>query len=220
MRTGAVVIALLGVILAGCEATASPSVTPVPPSATPAIALGTASPTAPAVATSRPTPRTTPLAPPPPPTDVKIERQGCYWGSDSTGVTGTCTTTITWKKAVTKGTEVRVYGVTDCLSLTERPGDGSCLVKRTSVPVAARKLIAKAPASKGKIIWEGPAWRNLMVQADPGGPRDQRYAVDRHGDETYFAIVVSAYNAAGHSRFIIADAGTWCYDTGCKGWGP
>ena len=98
-----------------------------------------------------------PLAPPPPPTGVRIERQGCYWGSDSTGITGTCTTTITWKKAGTKGTEIRaVWGDRLPVGMTERPGDGSCLVKHGSVPHPARRLIAKAPASKCKIVWTGP----------------------------------------------------------------
>jgi hypothetical protein len=219
MRSGAVVIAMLGVILAGCEATATPSLASFTTSSAPAIALATASPSAPPAATPRPTPRATPLAPPPPPTGVRIRRQGCYWGSDSTGVTGTCITTITWKKAIAKGTEIRVYGVTGCLSLTERPGDGSCLVKHTSVPVSARRLIAKAPASEGKIVWKGPAWRALIFQSETDGPTYQ-YAVDSNGVETYFAIVVAAYNSAGNSKFVIADAGTWCYQTGCEGWGP
>ena len=145
---------------------------------------------------------------------------GMLLGSDRTGVPpGKCTTTITWKKAATKGTEIRVYGVTGCLSLTERQGDGSCLVKHTLVPASARKLIAKAPASKGKIVWTGPSWRDL-VQGDTGGTAYTAYGVDRHGDDIYFAIVLAAYNAAGHSKFVIADAGQWCYDTGCDGWGP
>ncbi len=41
--------------------------------------------------------------------------------------------------------------------------------------------------------------------------------VAQHGDETYYAIVVAAYNAAGHSKFIIAEAGPWCSDAGCEG---
>ena len=220
MRSAAVVIAVVSVILAGCEATATPSVTSAAASQSPAISQATVSPVTPAAATPHPTPRPTPLASPPPPTAVTIERQGCFWGSDRTGVPpGKCTTTITWKKAATKGTEIRVYGVTGCLSLTERQGDGSCLVKHTLVPASARKLIAKAPASKGKIVWNGPSWRDL-VQGDTGGTAYTAYGVDRHGDDIYFAIVLAAYNAAGHSKFVIADAGQWCYDTGCDGWGP
>jgi hypothetical protein len=79
-----------------------------------------------------------------------------------------------------------------------------------------RKLIARAPASDGKVSWTGPAWLDV-ISTDTGGPRYQAIGVDRHGDDIYFAIVVTASNEEGNSKFIIADAGTWCYDTGCEG---
>ncbi len=148
---------------------------------------------------------------------VRITRQGCYTGPDPDGVPpGTCTTTVTWKKVATKGTEIEVYGVTRCLSLTERAGEGSCLVRDTAVPPSARKLIARAPASDGTVSWTGPAWLDV-ISSDTGGPRSQAIGVDRHDDDIYFAIVVAATNEVGHSKFIIADAGTWCFDTGCVG---
>ncbi len=109
-----------------------------------------------------------------------------------------------------------MYGVTGCLSLEERVGDGSCLVLHTAVPPSVRRLIARAAASKGTVSWTGPAWLDV-IQADTGGPSYQAIGVDRHGDDIYFAIVVTASNEAGHSKFIIADAGTWCYDTACVG---
>jgi hypothetical protein len=124
--------------------------------------------------------------------------------------------TVTWKKVATKGTEIRVYGVTGCLSMTDEGLDGSCLVLHTPLPPSIRKLIARAPASKGAISWTRPAWQDVIV-ADTGGPALWQFGVDRRGDDIFFAIVVAAYNDVGHSKFIIADAGTWCYDTGCAG---
>jgi len=162
------------------------------------------------------TPRPKPESPPPP-KNVRIARQGCYTGPDPDGVpSGKCTTTITWEKTTTAGTHIEVYGVIGCLSAGDRAGEGSCLVRDTAVPPASRKLIARVPASDGTVSWTGPAWRDL-VDADTGGPDYRAIGVDRHGDDLFFAIVVTASNEAGHSRFIIADAGTWCYDTGCAG---
>jgi len=109
-----------------------------------------------------------------------------------------------------------VYGVTGCLSIKEEAGDGSCLVLDTVVPTSVRKFIARAAASKGTLSWTRPAWLDV-IESDTGGPRHQAIGVDRHGDDIYFAIVVTASNEAGQSKFIIADAGTWCYDTGCVG---
>ncbi|HET9083214.1 MAG TPA: hypothetical protein VFN41_02335, partial [Candidatus Limnocylindrales bacterium] len=154
---------------------------------------------------------------PPPPQGVRIAREGCYSGPTPDGVPpGKCTVTLTWNKVATKRTEMRVYGITGCLSMREQAGDGSCLVLHTAVPAATRQLIARAPASKGTISWTRPAWLDVL-QSDTGGPYYRAIGVDRRGDDVYFAIVVAAYNETGHSKFIIADAGTWCYDTGCAG---
>jgi hypothetical protein len=66
------------------------------------------------------------------------------------------------------------------------------------------------------VSWARPAWLD-NVDVDTGGPRSQAIGVDRNGDDIYFAIVVTASNEAGQSKFVIADAGSWCYDTGCAG---
>ena len=79
-----------------------------------------------------------------------------------------------------------------------------------------RKLIAKVPASDGTVSWTGPPWQDV-IESNTGSAAFTAIGVDHHDDDTYFAIVVAAYNDAGHSKFIIADAGTWCYDTGCEG---
>jgi hypothetical protein len=86
----------------------------------------------------------------------------------------------------------------------------------TAVPASARKLITRIPAANGMVSWAGPAWLDV-IDADTGGPRSQAIGVDRHGDDIYFAIIVASSNEAGRSKFVIADAGTWCYDTGCVG---
>jgi hypothetical protein len=66
------------------------------------------------------------------------------------------------------------------------------------------------------VSWTGPAWLD-NVERDTSEPTRRAFGVDRHGDDLYFAIVVAASNAAGQSEDVIADAGGWCYDTGCEG---
>src|SRR4029453_5423117 len=207
-----------GVIVVGCAAAAAPSV-PIPASSSTtsqAITTPTTSPSS--VPRTNATPLATPRPTPPPPlTAVKTTRQGCYTGSEPDGVpSGTCTTTITWKKIATEGTEIEVYGVNGCLSRREGADDGSCLVPDTPVPASARKLIARAPVANGAVSWTGPAWLDV-IDADTGAPRSQAIGVDRHGDDIYFAIIVASSNEAGGSKFVMADAGSWCYDTGCEG---
>jgi hypothetical protein len=165
------------------------------------------------------TPDPAPLAPPPP-TAIRLKRHGCYTGREDVvgGTPGDCTTTMTWKEAVTDGTEIRVYGVTGCLSATEsaieRTGGGSCLIEGTAVPASMRVLIAKAPAADGGVSWTRPALAGV-IPVETGGRAFDAIGVDRLGDDVFSAIVVAAYNSTGHSKFIIADAGTWCYGPGC-----
>ena len=153
MRTRTGILVVLGIVLAGCGTAASPSAPSPVTSSTPPqeVAAVTTAPT-PDAPTAAATPRPTPATPPPPPTAVRITREGCYTGPDGDGVpSGVCTQTVTWNEAVTKGTEIRVYGVTRCILQTQRAGDGQCLGKHTPVPAALRKLIARAPASKGSV---------------------------------------------------------------------
>jgi hypothetical protein len=169
------------------------------------------------MASPRPTARPTPIGPPPPPTAVRLTRKGCYTGRDPDGVpSGECRTTVTWEPSVTNGTEIRVYGLTKCLSATEDAEEGSCLLEGTPIAASELRLVAKAPASARSVKWSAPPWQDLITDAS-GGPAFETFGVDRHGDDIYFAIVVAAYNEAGNSTFITADAGTWCYDTGCEG---
>ena len=95
--------------------------------------------------------------------------------------------------------EIRVYGVTECINNV----DGEpCLVLHTALPDSVRDLVAKAPAADGSAGWTWPGWENI------GGAM----AVNPDGDHYYYAFVAAAYNAAGHSKFIILDSSTACPD--------
>lgn len=224
MQTRIAVLAVLGIVLAGCGADATRS---SPSPATSSIASQALAPvlsSAPPSPTLDPTPAGAATASPgatapapPPPTAVRMTREGCYTGPDPGPIpSGECIQTVTWKEVATRGTEVRVYGVTRCLLQTERTGSGECLRNDTRVPGAVRRLIASAPASAGLVSWTRPAWLD-NVQVASGDPASRAFGVDRDGDDIYFGILVAAYDAGGRSTFVVADAGGWCYDTGCAG---
>src|SRR6187551_1694740 len=172
-----VAVAILGVILVGCDVTVAPSV-PIPGSSstsakTTATQSVTPSPVPSATATGHATHDPTPAAAPPLPDAVTVTRAGCYTGPTGGEVPpGTCTTTVTWNAVSVEGTEIEAYGVTGCLSRTEDAGDGSCLEPDTPVPPSARKLIARVPAENGFVSWTGPAWLDVIDTAI-GGPRSQ-----------------------------------------------
>ena len=111
---------------------------------------------------------------------------------------------MTWESPRTKGVEVRVYGVTECLALPAHPDPdtkGPCLVKNTRLPASVRTLLATAPASAGKVSW---SW----TEEEPGC--DLWYPVGRAPDgQEYYAVVVAAYSTSGHSIFVIAEPGGW-----------
>ena len=195
-RLGPVLVAVALFVL-GC----SPAATP-PPSTTAPSADGSSAPASPspsadvaAVASPTPTPTASPLKPPPAPKGVKLATKG----SDprNVGYDTKMTITVSWASPTDAGTQIRVFGVEDCMP---PPGKdpAPCLVKNTPLPASARTLIAKAPASKGKVTWTWPAWDDIAgnVAAD--------------GNKTYASIVVAAYNAAGHSRFVIVQTGEFC----------
>ena len=171
------------------SAVANPSATPVDPSPS----------TPPVVA--EPTPSSKPSTPPPaaavPPAPTGVRMTVVQTDLIEEGYYANLTTTIKWKAPLAAGTEIRVYGVTACFA---PPEGGPCLVEHTALPGNVRDLIAKAPASKGKLSWTWPAWDDI------GG------ALMAHGDKTYQAIVIAAYNADGHSKFIIVKSGEWCPD--------
>ncbi len=203
-----VIAALLTLVVAACDGTASASVQPVAlesdADATVAVtvtATATASPAQTDSATPRPTPEPTPEPTPPPP--PKPKGVTFEWHNeviegapgDTDGI-GDYILTVTWERPRTKGTHIRVYGVTKCFE----PGasgvdDDSCLRKGTPLPSRLRVLVAKEPASMGTVTFRLPL-------GDQGGwAKDGR---DIH------SFVIAAYNDSGHSIFEIVDPGSYC----------
>jgi len=115
-------------------------------------------------------------------------------------VTYQVTHTVRWKAPRTEGVEIRVYGVTECLSKPSDPPPGTsgpCLVEHTLLPPSVMVLAASAPAAAGEISWIAPF--HYECAGPPVGPDGLDYQ----------AIVIAAYNAAGHSIFAIAHPGDW-----------
>ena len=178
---------------------AAPLDTATPP-ATPASAVPTAS--FPPPPTSRPTPKATAATVPAKPTGVTFTTDSV----ELPGPTGTdeiklqFTHTVRWKAPRTEGVEIRVYGVTECLSEPSNPPPGTsgpCLVEHTLLPSSVIALAATAPAAAGEISWIAPFYYECL--GPPVGPDGLDYQ----------AIVIAAYNAAGHSIFAIAEPGFW-----------
>jgi hypothetical protein len=66
------------------------------------------------------------------------------------------THTVRWDAPRTEGVEIRVYGVTECLSEPNDPPPGTsgpCLVEHTLLPSSVMALAASAPAAAGEISW-------------------------------------------------------------------
>jgi hypothetical protein len=111
------------------------------------------------------------------------------------------TQTVTWRTPRTEGVEIRVYGVTKCLAEPTDPPAGTsgpCLVEHTALPASVRTLLATASASDGVASW---TWTeetgcDIGLENDPAGPG-------------YYAVVLAAYSASGHSIFAIAEPGAW-----------
>jgi hypothetical protein len=202
MRPRTILLLILCVGLVGCGGSvpsAAPTGVATIVMASPA---NTSAPSQPAAAvmpgtprqTPRPSPTPKPLAVPPAPSRATFK---ITYPSETTNKM-----TVTWTGPRSKGIEIRVYGVTACIAMPRSPSEGSdgpCLVEHTPLPDWVRKLIAKAPASNGKVSWTWPNWEDIgsSVAMSPDGT-------------AYEAIVIAAYNKAGHSKFIIVNAGSWC----------
>jgi len=157
--------------------------------------------TAPA-SSSKPTPQATPASVqdpvPPKPTGVTFAEDVRV--SDD-GETGDIVQTVTWRAPRTKGVKIRIFGVTDCIAQPASPSPatgGPCLVIHTPLPASVRTPLAVAAASDGRASW---AW-TVQSGCNPG----LSYPDD---GPAYYAIVLAAYNASGHSIFAIAEPGGW-----------
>jgi hypothetical protein len=205
----AAVAAILCLVFATCGADADSSGTlrasPDASSligATPSPLTAVASPSP--VATPRPTPKPTPVPVPPKPSGVKLHEESEGFCDDQapgdTCAIGDSIFRLSWQAPRTKGIEIRVYGVTTCFGKDSsgKRIDGHCLREHTALPSSMRVLLAKVPASKGKVTW----------RMDPG-----RGLAETRGGVRVYSIVLAAYSAVGgHSIFVIADAGDWRLD--------
>jgi hypothetical protein len=132
------------------------------------------------------------------PTGVRFDEQVL---ESEDGEFAEITQTVVWDAPLTEGVEVQVHGVTACVSMPAEPSPGTagpCLVVRTSLPASVRTLLATAPASAGSASW---SWTeqtgcNIGMKYPSEGP-------------AYHAVVIAAYNQAGHSIFAIAAPGGW-----------
>jgi hypothetical protein len=209
----AILAAVLSGAIAGCGAGSASSPPPPVPRGTdlPSVAISpaTASPTeamtppSPSPSpTPQPTPKATPVPLPPKPTGVtfttdSVELPGPT-GTDE--ITYQARHTVRWQAPRSEGVEIRVYGVTECLSEPHNPlpgTSGPCLLEHTLLSPSVRVLAATAPAAAGEISWVAPFYYEC------GGPPVGPDGLD------YQAIVIAAYNSVGHSIFAIADPGGW-----------
>ena len=214
---------LLGVVLAACTNTlASPTpsgssplypsvslvTTPGPtiaPSALPAATVPTPQAT--------PPPALTPSAaslPPPPPTPAPVSHKptGVTFDTQEKDLGGgryQKTATVTWRSPRSEGVEIRVYGVTECLSKpapAPENAEGPCLVEHTLLPSSVLSLAATAPASAGTASW---SWIE-----DWSGEGCQWYPPVLGPDGSWYrSVVLAAYSTSGHSIFAIAEPGAW-----------
>lgn len=197
-----VAAALAAVVIIGvaCSAPASaPTASPTPAAPASTSPALTYSPRSPSTApTLVPSPKPTPVPVPPKPTDVTFDVQAEVSGDESVAE---ITQTVTWRAPRGEGVEIKVYGVTECIAEPEDPSpdtSGPCLVEHTPLPASLRTLLASAPASDGVVSW---TWSqdtgcDIGLAYDPDGP-------------IYYAVVLAAYSASGHSIFAIAEPGGW-----------
>jgi hypothetical protein len=210
---GVVAVMAVVAVLGGCASAGAgsraPDTTSPSPQATP---TPTVAPT-PAVpspsATARPTPKPTTAPVPPKPTGATFHEDVDCLDADCNEAR--TTQTVAWRTPRTRGVTIRVYGVTECLALPAHPkpgASGPCLVTHTRLPASVLRLLAKAPASAGKVSWSWTQATGCDVSpfgSDPDGPG-------------YFAVVVGAYSASGQSIFAIAEPGRW--EEPLSGWMP
>lgn len=143
---------------------------------------------------------------PPKPTGVSFDEQHRVSDDEQTDE---ITQTVTWETPRSERVEIRVYGVTECISEPANPlpdTSGPCLVVHTPLPASVRTLLATAPASDGVVSW---TWTDgvfdcgwTIPSSAPDGPR-------------YRAVVLAAYSASSHSIFAIAEPGGWTTDIIC-----
>jgi hypothetical protein len=142
---------------------------------------------------ARPTPT---ITAPPAPTNVTMDIA-------SSGFGGTAHYTVSWHEAATAGVTMRVYGVSACLNAGALPPGASmvpCLVRGMRLPANVLSLVATAPAAAGRVSWTSPGFGDIGA------------ALAEYGGKDFYAFVIGAYSAAGHSRMAIAATAQYCPD--------
>jgi len=195
------VAAVIGACMTSEARPSAPDPTPGAKTASPtrSHSEATSSPRSPSPApTPRPSATATPVTVPPKPSGVSFDERRT--GEDHPPTTE-ITQSVRWAAPISEDIEIRVYGVTECIARPANPSPeahGPCLVEHTRLPASVRKLLATAPASDGVAswTWTGTFDCEIGMAFDPRGP-------------AYYAIVLAAYNTAGHSIFAIAAPGGW-----------
>src|SRR5262245_54265195 len=196
VRRHAALAAILLLVVADCGSDAQRSVAlrasagpnaSVSVTASPLAPVATATPVATARPTPKPAPKATQVPVPPKPTGARFHQNtecldaGCNRAK--------FTQTVRWRTPRTRGVEIRVYGITECLAMPAHPKPdtgGPCLVEHTALPASIRRLLATAPATAGRVSWswkQGTGCEDFGVSSPPDGP-------------WYRAVVVAAYNAS------------------------
>ncbi len=186
------------VAVAACQSTSSPSASAPPSSTASSLVSIAATPLDTATRSSAPAAATVPAKPTGVTFKTDVVELPGPTGTDE--ITYQATHIVRWKAPLTAGVEIRVYGVTECLSEPSDPSPGTsgpCLVEHTQLPPSVMALAATATAAAGEISWVAPSYYECA--GPPVGPD----GLDYH------AIVVASYNAAGHSIFAIAYPGGW-----------
>jgi hypothetical protein len=108
---------------------------------------------------------------------------------------------ITWTEPDGFATEFRLYGVKSCLNASAKTDGQPCLVKGMALPTGSLGLIQKFDAATRSVTLThhitGGECGNTVWCTTPD----------------YYAVVLGAYNAYGHSVFAIVTSSKVCY--GC-----
>lgn len=105
---------------------------------------------------------------------------------------------ITWTEPAGVATEFRLYGVTKCLNESAKTDGQKCLVAHMTLPAGTLKLIQTVSGTTRSITMT-----HVVPQGECGN--------DLWCTTGYFALVLGAYNAYGHSVFAIPVSSEVCY---------
>jgi hypothetical protein len=140
------------------------------------------------------------VAPPMPATKYTVLPDLAFDAHGDTGIAAEIDK-VTWTSPAGYATEFRLYGVIGCLNESARTDGDPCVVERMSLPAKSLELIKKV----------GGGTRSITLT--------NRYTASESCGVTFWcgtygALVLSAYNDYGHSRFAIVAAQDVCWMCG------